>query len=114
MTKIAAVDAKKLKRVQISLTLLKELMERLEIEKESLKARLEIDERSEGVISSQSARGAPTVAALGSSFPFCSLHNLIRSKFEIVSLELRKQFFTIGSPIVYQIFIKRAYQCHAI
>lgn len=76
-------------------------MERLEIEKESLKARLEIDERSEGVISSQSARGAPTVAAVGCSFPFCSLHNLIRSKFEIVSLELRNRLSNC-LPIFYE------------
>jgi hypothetical protein len=41
--------------------LFKELIERLESEKESLKARLEIDERKDGVISSQSAKGAPGV-----------------------------------------------------
>jgi hypothetical protein len=73
-------------------------MERLEIEKESLKARLEIDERSEGVISSQSARGAPTVAAaLGCSFPFCSLRNLKKVQFE----EFPKAF-SIKMPNFYQ------------
>jgi hypothetical protein len=83
------------------LTLLKELMERLEIEKESLKARLEIDERSDGVISSQSARGAPTVAAaLGCSFPFCSLRNF--KKMSILRNCQKVKAFSIKLPNFYQ------------
>jgi hypothetical protein len=74
-------------------------MERLEIEKESLKARLEIDERSDGVISSQSARGAPTVAALGCSFPFCSLRNFKKVKFEKLP---KLRLFQLNCRIFYQ------------
>jgi hypothetical protein len=75
-------------------------MERLEIEKESLKARLEIDERSDGVISSQPARGAPTVAAaLGCSFPFCSLRNLKKCQIEKLP---NVKAFSIKLPNFYQ------------
>jgi predicted aconitase len=84
-------------------------MEKLEIEKESLKARLEIDERSDGVISSQSASGAPTVAAWGCSIPFCSLHNLkkmlnLRGKMLLGMAE--EKFVTIGLPIIAKLLSK--------
>jgi hypothetical protein len=59
-------------------------MERLDIENESLKARLEIDERSDGVISSQAARGAPTEATLGCSIFFSSLRAIKKTH---ISLE---------------------------
>lgn len=94
-----AVATKNQNEFKSLLTLFTELMEKLEIEKESLKARLEIDERSDGVISSQSARGAPTVAALGCSIPFCSLRNF-KTISNLSTWNGRSKYFSIIAELL--------------